>query len=152
MMNRVIVGIDPGKDGAVAVCTGDSMCGANLPYDDRYLDVKAFRDMVLLLAGNRIDTVCLELCRNYKMNGRSAESFFTGYGSIIAVCSLMEWPLSLKTPQAWQKGILGHTTSDKSEAIAYVKRRWPMVELPRSKAKASGVADACCIAEFAYST
>jgi crossover junction endodeoxyribonuclease RuvC len=160
----VVLGVDPGLDGGLAVLTlgGDVQNVWIMPTipsgkgAKREIDVPA-----LVLAVRGVQAVYrLKLAVVEKVWARpkegvsSAFNFGVGYGAIRAVLATLGVPYELVTPQAWQKQVIGaHSAPDaKTASVAYCTRRFPGLSLqatPRSRKAHDGLSDATCIAEYA---
>jgi hypothetical protein len=57
-------------------------------------------------------------------------------------------PVTLVRPADWVKKMLGKTGGDKSIAADWVRRNYPNVDLPATKAARIGCIDALLIAEY----
>ena len=151
MSPTIYVGIDPGKEGALAMLRDGHMQAVNLPYDGAHMDmpwlqrwVQDHRD------GDFVKLLVIEKVNAFGMGKTSAFTFGHGVGKLECLAELMGWPMEMAAPTSWQKRVLRKTTKDKSVALAHVRQRWPSVELPANKKKAEGIADACCLAEYAW--
>lgn len=147
-----ILGIDPGKSGALVFIETDESNPVATTYR-------------MPLAGKDIDAV--EIChlieehqpdraymeKVHAMPGQGVTSMFTfgtGYGLMIGIMAALKLPLSLVTPQAWKKVVLSGTSKDKAAAIAFCRREYPSAILipPRCRKPHDGIADALCIGHF----
>ena len=150
MKNRTIIGIDPGKDGGVAMMADGVVLECMVMPDST-------NGIFRLLNGNDsleffgADLCVLELV--HAMPGQGVVSMFSfgkHYGEIIGVLTALSIPYQLVTPQRWKKVVLEglNWKGDKEAAVRYVQAKYPDLELPKNKKKRSGIADAICIAEF----
>lgn len=88
-----------------------------------------------------------------KQGVASTFTFGMGYGKVLAVLEVLGWPTVHPTPQMWQSLVLKGRTGGKDASIAYALSRYPSVSLKptiRSKNDSHGLADALCLAEYAY--
>lgn len=160
MNPKVVIGIDPGLSGGIAmtgltevVCTysvmpvikakgGTELDGAAIL---NFFEVHRERFEICLVALEKVHAMP-------KQGVSSTFKFGMGFGEIQGIIKALRLPLELVTPQAWMKQVLHGTSRDKGQAIAYVKRRFPMINLkatPRCTKDHDGIADAICIAEWA---
>ena len=75
------------------------------------------------------------------------------YGLLRGLVVAMGIPLLLPRPKLWKKVVLPDTPMDKTAAIAYVKNKYPTVDMNVGKRKEilhDGMADAVCIADYAF--
>lgn len=159
MTNSMIVGIDPGLGGAMAAF------GGSIPPDDFRLtlmptmgDGKArtlnLVDIVAWLSAHRESPeMCVWLEKVHSMPGQGVASSFKfgrGVGQIEGLCAGLGISLLYVTPQAWKKQVLEgmNWKGNKECSIEYVRARYPLLQLPKSKAKANGISDAICIALY----
>lgn len=139
----IYIGIDPGKDGALAQIGPEGI--AVVPYDpETYAHI-------LTLAGSANGCVaCLEHVG--AMPGQGVTSMFSfgeNFGFIQGLLTACGVPYQLVRPQRWKKefGISG-----KNESIAVCKRLFPEVSLRRNarcKNDHDGMAEALLMAEYA---
>ncbi len=114
----VIIGIDPGKKGGLAVLDGDKIIRlSKTPVGDikarkAYHTIVQGYDvtgMVALLKGfeNRYPVVVIE--RVHAMPGQGVTSMFTfgqGYGLWLGVCTALNIPIVLVEPREWKEKLL----------------------------------------------
>jgi crossover junction endodeoxyribonuclease RuvC len=140
------IGIDPGKNGAIALVHRDGQLVEDWPGD-------AAGAAELLLEWRtefNIELAALESV--HAMPGQGVKSMFTfgqNLGQWQGVLSALFVPYVMTRPQEWQKGLV--TTSDgadtKARAITVARRLFPDVELSRKKDH--GRADALLLAWWA---
>lgn len=172
----IIVGVDPGVDGGVAIFRFDAasrteasaidvfpMCTRpNCSGKGREIDVAALRDRIVE-TGEAPSLYVLELVGNIprkgadgrpvKMGASSMFSFGDSFGLLRALPTIMGWSVLYVPPMLWQKPIFyGLRKSDaKNRASIFVQNRYPKVNLLKSarcSKNHSGMADAVCIAEY----
>ena len=155
----IILGIDPGLDGAVAWIFPDRAevrIAPTLPAgksSKRRFDVKA---MVELLQAHPVDLAVIEAVSAAPVAGRvqgttSMFGFGRGLGLWEGILAALAIPHVAVTPQAWKKSILAGTAKDKPAAIAFAQGYFPAVSLlpgPRCRVPHDGLADALCLAEY----
>ncbi len=152
----VVVGIDPGLDGAVAILVdGAGPVFYRTPTLDckgskRTFDLPAMRE---ILSRSSPSLVVIE--RVGARPGQGVTSMFNfgcGYGIWLGLLAGLGIPCEVVAVATWKKAILPGTAKDKTAAIELVSRRFPGTSLlatPRSKIPHDGFADACCLALYA---
>ena len=140
----IYIGIDPGKDGALAVIFGGMDETVLVPFDEQ-----EYTNVLQNLAGQPVKA-CLEHVG--AMPGQGVTSMFSfgeNFGFIQGLLTACGVPYQLVRPQRWKKefGISG-----KNESIAVCKRLFPEVSLRRNarcKNDHDGMAEALLMAEYA---
>lgn len=142
----IYIGIDPGKDGAMAVLWMGNMI---IPFSgDVYR--KTLLDIAESKGGNEI-RCCLE--RVNAMPGQGVTSMFRfgeNFGFIQGLLTAYSIPYELVTPQKWKKEF--QITGDKNSSIDVCKRLFPNVSLrktDRCKKDDDNMAEALLMAEYA---
>jgi hypothetical protein len=134
----MIVGIDPGQDGAIAfIRPGSSVniCDVHkMPLSGKGVDCEAICKLITM-AGN-VSLAVVECVHSM--------------GRIEGVIRTLRIPLAMPTPQAWKKLVLAGTKKDKDAAIDYVRRMYPSAQLiqPGCRVPDHNIADSVCLAEF----
>ena len=150
------IGIDPGKNGGIAVIDGHGITAEVMPlHPDGEINVVSLQEFF----------VCLEepiaavekVGAMPKQGVVSTFTFGKGYGKVLACLEMLGIPYVLVTPQAWKKTVLEglNWKGNKKASIEYCQRRYPQLDLlatPRSKVAHDGMADALCIAEYVRRT
>ena len=141
----IYIGIDPGKEGALAGIDTEAPAPFAVPFSERgYLDV--LRDID---PGKSI--VALE--KVAAMPGQGVTSMFNfgcGFGWIQGILEALRFPYELVPPQRWKKAF--GVTSDKHTSIRAAQRLFPGVSLlasPRCRIENDGMAEALLLAEYA---
>lgn len=156
-MSKIYVGIDPGKDGGIAALNvyGAVIFAVKTPVaSDNELDLTQITQHLKNLTKDSEVTVTIE--KVHSMPGQGVASMFSfgmTTGMLHGVVAAIGLPRFLVAPQTWKKLILHDTPKDKDAAIEYCTRVYPYVSLlatPRSTKAHSGIADAICIARYAY--
>ncbi len=151
-MRKIIIGIDPGKKGAIVVVRSEFIDCYSMPLIGKDLDEKEI-NRILDLSHREGHKVIAFIEKVHAMPGQGVTSMFNfgmGYGMLRMALTANSIPYQLVTPQAWKKVILAGLSKDKSEAINYIARKYPDVNLMpgRKRVLDSGIADALCIAEY----
>lgn len=141
----IYIGIDPGKDGAMAVISEykTSVALFDMTVYKNYLDEMVWYGEPL--------RCCLE--RVGAMPGQGVTSMFKfgeNYGFIQGLLIAYSIPYELVTPQKWKKEF--QITGDKNSSIAVCKRLFPDVSLRRTdrcKKDHDGMAEALLLACYA---
>ncbi|MDF3917497.1 hypothetical protein P3W43_01365 [Salinicola salarius] len=145
----MIIGIDPGQKGGIAIMTEDrNACGYVMPLAGKEIDG---HELANYLRGLPDVLVIIEKVHSMPKQGvASTFKFGMGFGIVIGVCEALGLPYRLVTPQAWKKAVLSGTAKDKSAAINFVRRAYPGLDLSpgRLRAPHDGIADAVCLAEY----
>lgn len=145
--NKVYVGVDPGKSGAMAIIMSDGTVRF-----EEYTDQLCYRETIREIAGHPYSIVVERLfARPGKMSSAKA-NFELGrcVGELETMFGMLGVGFQSVTPQAWQKefGISG----DKETHIRMARQLFPGVSLRRTekcKTDFDGFADALLMAEYA---
>lgn len=141
----IYMGIDPGKDGAMAVVLENGSVEITVFDRDRY------RNLLEYWSDSSEIRCCLE--RVGAMPGQGVTSMFKfgeNFGFIQGLLTAYGIPHELVTPQKWKKEF--QITGDKNRSIAVCKRLFPGVSLRRTdrcKTDHDGMAEALLMAEYA---
>lgn len=146
------IGIDPGKDGAVAVLTAGGTVWTTFPMPDGYIlgdeledinekgDVRAYIESVGSMPGN---------------SGRSMFTFGEGYGTIKGLLIALKIPFETVSPFVWQRtmhqGISRKSFSKpKERSLRALRQLMPDFNpiQPRCRVAHDGIVDAVLIAEY----
>jgi crossover junction endodeoxyribonuclease RuvC len=149
----IVIGIDPGKKGGIAVIDGKGQESLvwPMPLAGKEIDWTRVAD---LLEWNGPKFAYVE--KVHAMPGQGVTSMFSfgkNFGGLLGVLGALEIPLTLVTPQAWKKKVLAGTSKDKDAAVDFCRRRYPQVNLlatERSRVPHDGMADALCIATYGW--
>jgi len=150
-----IIGIDPGQSGAIAWIKGKKVKAVMMPTQKMTKTKNELDGQTIckLLKKHKVDHVFIEKVHSMPQQGVSSTfTFAKGYGILIGICTALEMPFTLVTPQAWKKVICaGMPKGSKDISIIVAKRLWPKINLyPTSRCtkESDGMADALCIAEY----
>lgn len=138
----IYIGIDPGKDGAMAVLNDGE--AAVIPFDEQ-----AYTNALCEISGQSVKC-CLE--RVGAMPGQGVTSMFKfgeNFGFIRGLLQANGIPYELVTPQKWKKEF---GATDKNKSVCVCQRLFPDVSLLRTercKKPHDGMAEALLMAEYA---
>lgn len=141
----VYIGVDPGKNGAMAIVTPDAMTVLTFDRD-------GYRNALEGLRGFADNCRCC-LERVGPMPGQGVTSTFSfgqNFGFIQGLLTAYSIPYELVTPQRWKKSF--GVTADKNSSIAVCKRLFPGVSLRRTdrcRKDDDGMAEVLLMAEYA---
>lgn len=145
MNDPVYIGIDPGKDGAMAVIGPETV--QVIPCDSDLYNTA----LSALGRSPQPCRCCLE--RVGARPGQGVTSMFRfgeNFGFIQGLLTAYSIPYELVTPQKWKKEF--QVTGDKNSAIAVCRRLFPGVSLRRTdrcRSDHDGMAEALLMAEYA---
>lgn len=145
-----VVGIDPGKEGGIAVIAGGRAVFAEpMPLIAEEIDVKRFLDIV---QSHEANLVMFEKPATPPGKGSVSSALKQGvnFGMLLGACEVLNVPYQLVHPSRWKTRVFGASKGDKNVAINHVRKKYPSVDLtPGRKVKPhDGIADAVCIAEY----
>lgn len=150
----VIVGIDPGKKGAIAILDNDNYCVMDTPVlklgTKNTYDVPEMRNIIETIEYRNNCKVFIE--NVHAMPGQGVTSMFDmgyGVGLWIGIVSTLHLSLTQVTPQAWKKAMMNGMPKEKESSVYRAQQLFPNARLtgPRG-AKLDGRADALLIAEY----
>lgn len=163
-MSKLIVGIDPGKEGGIAILTLTGVESVRpMPLIGDEIDGAELRSIILTYP---TDSIIVGIEKVGARPGQGSVSTFTfghGCGIIEGVVQALAWPYVKVMPKTWQKvafeGISpitkiekGKTKNDpKKMALVAASRLYPDVNLlasERCKVPHSGIVDALLIAHY----
>jgi crossover junction endodeoxyribonuclease RuvC len=141
-----IVGIDPGKKGAIVAMSDGEILLHSMPED--------VGELINILTSYVSDShVFLEKAQS--MPGQGVSSLFNygvGFGTILGIIATLKIPHTLVHPKTWCKVMHQGTTAGdaKARSLEAARRLFPHVQLirPRCKKPDEGYIDALLIAEF----
>ena len=141
----IYIGIDPGKNGALAFIEPEPT-GASV----HVFDASTYAEFLESTGGYQC-RCCLERVGAMPKQGvTSMFKFGENYGFIQGLLTAFRIPYELVTPQKWKKEF--QITGDKNSSIAVCKRLFPGVSLRRTdncKKDHDGMAEALLMAEYA---
>lgn len=160
-MSTIIIGIDPGKKGALCFLPGESGAPVTahlMPLyassaDPTDIDAKAVASIITreLESRKQRAVACVEeVFARARQAGQT--TFIRGYGKLIGVLEVLDIPYVLVTPQTWKKHVLGRAYShtDKLGTISWARRTYPDFNLtpPGKRVPSDGLADSLAIAHY----
>lgn len=138
------IGIDPGKNGAIAVLSGDIIVTKSIFDAEEYsFIIGKYRDLET--------KCCLE--RVSAMKGQGVTSMFSfgeNYGFIKGLLTANKISFQVVTPKKWKKFF--ELTKDKNKSIDVCKRLFPGIDLKKTdkcRKDHDGLAEACLLAFYA---
>lgn len=158
MSPRLVVGVDPGVDGGVAVLdarTRALLYGLPLPQLNREPDVAWLAGFLATLEAERgsVALVAVEEQTARPLQGAGVTlKIGRTHGMLLGAILAAGYPLERPIPARWQRVVVSRRPGDDKEAtIAWVLANFPGVDLyPGKRRKAhDGVADAVGIASWA---
>lgn len=143
----IYIGIDPGRDGGIAVLTpeiGGVLAEAYKYSDDKLIEV--------IRSHEGKARACVERASARPHQGVvSMFNFGQSYGAIKGILQALDVPYSTATPQQWKKAL--QVTKDKQTSIDKAKSLYPGINLlatPRCHKEHDGMAEALLIATYGY--
>lgn len=151
-MNKkhIAIGIDPGKDGAMAIL-GYNPAPVVIPFN-----VESYVTWLRCIESATTDTDCDALVvveHVGAMPGQGVTSCFSfgqNFGMILGMLSALRIPYELVRPAKWKREF--SCTKDKNTSIEVAKRLFPNVPLKRTERCTTdhdGMAEALLMAEYA---
>ena len=140
------IGVDPGKDGALAILSGKEGALPEITYFDEIAVVKALEAI-----RGQPSICCLEHVGAMPKQGAvSMFNFGQNFGFWQGVLTAYHIPFELVRPVKWKKEF--SITADKNTSIAVCERFFPGINLlrtPKCKKPHDGAAEACLMALYA---
>lgn len=150
VLKGVIIGIDPGRRGAlVAIKGGEVVASLLMPFNDGLLDGDAVMSWLQRL---NIELIVLE--RQQSMPGQGVASTFKigfRYGELYGMIRAMHLPVKRPSAREWTRVMLqGAEGEGKARAISVVKKLLPGLGLRpgRCRVDQDGLADAGLLALY----
>ena len=148
---KVFIGIDPGKDGAMAIL-GYRETPILIPFSETEYANQMRR--LTLITRNGIDGSVFCVVEHVgAMPGQGVTSCFSfgqNFGFILGLLTAFCHPYELVRPQKWKREF--SCTSDKNTSIEVAKRLFPGVDLrrtPKCTKPHDGICEALLMAEYA---
>jgi crossover junction endodeoxyribonuclease RuvC len=140
----IIVGIDPGLKGGVAVLGDGPPRGFPIPHAGKEIDICTLRGLLPRMKGELV--VIERVGAMPKQGVSSVFQFGKGFGCLLGIFGTLGARIELVRPQAWKTAILWGTDKSKGAAIEWVARQFPDRDHPA--VISDGIADAFCLAEY----
>lgn len=152
-MDKSVMGIDPGANGGVAIISNkrEIVHVYSMPEMNWY-------EFECVCRSANVGHIFLE--KVHAMPGQGVTSMFTfgeGYGRIKGWIEALTMPMTLVTPQRWQKIIHQGCSGDKPKikTLQAIRQLYPGQSLldptkPKSSKAHDGIADAVGIADFGW--
>ena len=124
-MNKITIGIDPGKSGGICAYDGKNMANVQAcPSDPRGMANslrEIIRDFDIETIGKETAQVIIEHVHAFPSDGRSSVfKFGTNYGMWLGICASNELDVTKVTPQVWMRKY-GELPKEKQERKRYLK-------------------------------
>lgn len=149
-MDKVIIGIDPGKTGGISSITNGKLTVCRMPQNVHDL-ISCFKAGRFMNMGENVEAFIEDV---HAMPGMGVVSMFTfgkGLGEIRGVLATLRVPFTMVSSQKWQKHFslpkkkeFGTTPKWKEHLRGIALQRWPGVEIHRD------VADSVLIATYGW--
>ena len=146
MVSQMIIGIDPGVRGAIAIL--DKYSGIDtlqMPMQEKLVDIGA---IIKWFDDEKPSLVVVERVMGF---GKGSISVWCQqgvyYGQLIGWLQTMKWSFLPVTPMTWKAATIG-LKKPKDASISYVKNLYPAIEWVGNKDKRIGQADAICLALY----
>ncbi|MGV7034876.1 hypothetical protein [Methylobacterium symbioticum] len=121
---RVILGVDPGASGAIAIYRPDRPSEIEVhdaPVVDKQLDIPELAR--LIRSSGATEAIVERVSAMPKQGVSSTFKFGMAYGAVLAAVSVLGLPLRQETPGRWKKHF--RLSSDKEKARALAIHTWP---------------------------
>lgn len=145
----LLVGVDPGLSGAVAIIKPDTMTligGYQLPAGDGRVLVPDLLDRLDELAPLDVTQVVIEQVHSMPRQGTvSTFTFGRAFGTLEGVIQARRWPIAYITPAVWKRR-LSLPRDDKDGARQWARNQWPETDLFSTKVRGQAIADAAGLA------
>lgn len=161
-MSEIVIGIDPGKTGAVAVNHGDGWEVFDCPTvqieakSSRAKSGKSVRDVpdptlmaesLREFAGADVHVYIERVGVMPKEGAVGAFNFGKGYGIWLGIIASYQFPHTLIVPQKWKKAMVG-TVKDKDASRQRALQLFPYLADKLKRKKDDGRAEAALIGEY----
>ncbi len=147
----LIIGIDPGQKGAIAMldtASGEAwVCAMPVRGKPAQPDVQAIDEWARAVGGQTSLGYAFAIveAQSTRPNMKGANALMTGYGRLLGWLDIRQVAYDTVSPRKWQ-GVFGIAGDDtKAQSIDKARRLFPTVDI----GKHHGIADALLIAEYA---
>jgi crossover junction endodeoxyribonuclease RuvC len=147
----IILGIDPGVSGALALLANGEVHVIDMPVVEvrgkRLIDATAVRRAIMEGFPYLTNMIVLEHVQGVQGSGAtSAFSFGRGFGIVEGVVAGLGLPLTLVRPTVWTKAL--GVSRDKGQHRLTASRLWPQQSQLFARVKDDGRADASLLAHW----
>lgn len=136
----IVVGIDPGQAGGIAIFSGKGQSAYRMPDTER--DVY---DLLENVEGENDAYISVFLESVHSMQGQGVSSSFKfgrGYGFLRGIITALKYPLHDVSPQRWQKALGCLSGGDKNVTKQKAQQLFPKLKITHA------TADSLLIAEY----
>jgi len=152
----IYIGIDPGKNGGMALLDDDRITNAGCEIPLAMDDFHAYRFYQIIRDWTTgCSKVIFVLEKVHSMPKQGVVSTFTFgriYGEIRGILRSLNLPLLEPAPQVWKKLVLHGMDwkGNKAASIYFAGEKYPEIDLKpgRKRTPHDGIADAVCLAEY----
>lgn len=160
-MTKTYIGIDIGKQGAIAVINDNGIASFPMPMIKNEVNMGSLFHIISSNAGQETHVAFEKLGVIFGSSKQTAFSMGYQMGLVEAFCVAMEIPYTAVRAKDWQKEMFKHTTvinkpgktskDTKAMALVTIKRLFPTLPLTYGRATKphDGLIDAVLIAEYA---
>jgi Holliday junction resolvasome RuvABC endonuclease subunit len=131
-MSETTIGIDPGKNGAIAWIANGKPCVEKMP--------ETLQDLWELISGITVEGECVayleQVSSSPQMGVTSAFTFGNGFGHLEMALTAAGIPFERVRPQAWQKAMGCMSKGDKNVTKARAQELFPSLKITHSTADA----------------
>lgn len=148
-MSALILGVDPGKSGALALIDEDGVLVDvhDMPDATGAALGAHLRDLLADHSPHIIAAAWVELVGSRPGQGvASTFKFGANWGAILGALGALEVPVELRTPAQWKKAM--RVTADKASSRQRAAEHWPSDAGRFARVKDDGRAEACLLAEY----
>jgi crossover junction endodeoxyribonuclease RuvC len=158
MEHNIVIGIDPGKKGGVAVLMNGTLIMLQ-PLTNENLKMALHGAKAAAYAYEELNRECRLVAFVEKVGARPGQGvtsmfhFGENYGFVQGMLYANEIETVLVTPQTWKKHFC-LINCEKDESVAVCKEHFPAANLipPRKRKEQDGLAEAALIALYGYRT
>ena len=143
---KLYIGIDPGKNGAVAFIPTDAKPWVVGFKDATDKDIfEAVRDATVYADGEKVDVVAFieQVASSPQMGVKSAFTFGEGFGKLVMLLTALEIPFERVRPLKWQTALGCKTGGDKNVSKRRAQELFPAMKITHANADALLIAEYC---------
>lgn len=155
MVYEVILGIDPGVNGAISAISGDEVievipCPKLIVGRKSDYDITGMVAFIMRYKDKKLICYLEQVHAMPKQGVTSMFSFGKGFGIWIGILAALQIPYEFVSPQHWKNKLLQGTDKSKGAAIKVCKQLYPTVDLKpgRKVTDHDGMAEAILIASY----